>query len=148
MSLNKEPELEQDTQIVVPFYKLLKKFHIIANKYLKITSILSNNKWLFHIAFTVVYLSILLNHIYECTFQYNRVGVLDYFHLTIPVTKKNLSILMNIQKHVKMFITIFNKFWMDILKKRVNCFLRRYAKPGLIYLLTKQVFFFLFQIDK
>lgn len=93
-------------------------------------------------------MSILLNHIYECTFQYNRVGVLGYFHLTIPVTKKNLRILMNIQKHVQMFIIIFNKVLDGYLEKRVNCFLRRYAKPGLIDLLTKQLFFFLFQIDK
>lgn len=89
-------------------------------------------------------MSILLNHIYECTFQYNRLGVLGYFHLTIPVTKKNLSILMNIQKHVKMFITIFNKVLDGYLEKKNELFLRRYAKPGLIDLLTKQVFFFSF----
>lgn len=67
-------------------------------------------------------MSILLNHIYECTFQYNRVGVLGYFHLTIPVTKKNLSILMNIQKHVKMFITIFNKVLDGYLEKKSELF--------------------------
>lgn len=55
---------------------------------------------------------------------------------------------MNIQKHVKMFITIFNKVLDGYLEKKNELFLRRYAKPGLIDLLTKQVFFFLFQIDK
>lgn len=51
---------------------------------------------------------------------------------------------MNIQKHVKMFITIFNKVLDGYLEKKNELFLRRYAKPGLIDLLTKQVFFFSF----
>lgn len=144
MSLNKEPELEQDTQIVVPFYKLLKKFHIIANKYLKITSILSNSKWLFHIAFTVVYMSILLNHIYECTFQYNRVGVWGYFHLTIPVTKKNLRILMNIQKHLKIFITIFNKVLDGYLEKKSELFFTTICQTRSYLFINKTNIFFSF----